>query len=279
MRSLRRPTITSGEILTQCIESIRDTELTHRLQLAAPTIQATDAEYINHGNQETLYTIPSSTGVAGYVSNAEVERVYKNTFVRSVRTRNIYDSIKKLPENDICPLCGQRTVFSLDHYLPQATQPTLILTPANLVPACGECNKIKLAFRATTAGNQTLHPYFDNVDDDRWLFARVRESVPAALIFSAEPPLAWEEVKRQRIHSHFATFGLGSLYASHSAVELNNIRYRLQQMSRRNTSQEICNHLRESAQSCAMAYPNSWQRATYEALSESEWFCSGGSNI
>lgn len=276
MRRLLRPTVTARQALDLCIASIRDEDLTRRLREVAATIEAAEAAYVVHGDQATLNMVASTDGVAGYVSTAEMKRVYEGTFVHSIRTRNIYDSIKSLPENDICPLCGQRTVFTLDHYLPQAAHPALVVTSANIVPACGECNKIKLALQATNAGDQTLHPYFDDVDDGQWLFARVQERLPAALIFSPVPPVAWEDIKRERVMTHFRIFGLGKLYASHSAVELNNIRFGLAQMALRNSHQEISDHLRGVALSCAAAHHNSWQRATYDALADSEWFCSGG---
>jgi hypothetical protein len=276
MRSLVRPAVTARQALDLCTASIRDADLNKRLGLAGPSIEAAEAQYVANGAQATLYTIAGTNGVDGWVTTEEMERVYAGTFVKSVRTRNIYDSIKKLPENDICPLCGQRTVFTLDHYLPQSAHPALTITTANLVPSCGECNKTKLALQAAQAGDQTLHPYFDDVDDDRWLFATVQETQPAALVFSANPPAGWDHVKRQRAASHFRVFGLAQLYASHSAVELNNIRFGLQQMAVRNTPEEIQSHLRREALSRAAAQTNSWQRATYEAFAESEWFSAGG---
>ncbi len=276
MRRLPRPTITAQEVLELCIASIRDVSLTKRLRLAAPVINAAEANYVSRGQQAKLHTIVGTNGVAGHVTTAEMERVYKGTFVRSVNTRDIYGAIKSAPENDMCPLCSQRTVSTLDHYLPQSAHPTLTVTSANLVPACAECNKTKLALEAETAGDQTFHPYFEDADDARWLFAEVQEISPAALVFSPVPPTTWANIKQQRIAAHFKTFGLASLYASHSAVELNNIRFGLQELARRNTPQQISDHLRRRAESCAAVHVNSWQRATYDALANSTWFCSGG---
>ena len=278
MRRLNRPMVSALEALDLCIESIRDSGLSQRLKLVAATIKETESAYLSHGEKSTLYTVAGTNGVAGKVTTDEMERVYTQTFVKSARTRHIYDSIKKIPENDICPLCGQRTVSTLDHYLPKSEHPALAVTSLNLVPACSDCNKTKLAFQAASAGDQTLHPYFDDVDDERWLFAKVQESSPAALIFMPEPPAAWTEIKRQRVGAHFRTFALAKLYASHSAVELNNIRFGLQEMAKRCSPSEISAHLRQEAISRAAAHTNSWQRATYEALADSEWYCSGGYN-
>jgi hypothetical protein len=57
---------------------------------------------------------------------------------------------------------------------------------------------------------------------------------------------------------------------------MNDIRFGLIEMAARNTPQQISDHLRREANSRAAAHANSWRRATYEALADSEWFCSGG---
>lgn len=275
MRRLPRPQISAHNTLGLCIASIRDPDLTSRLALATPAIVAAEATYTGHGEAGTLHLIAGTNGVAG-VTTAQMERVYKGTFVKSKGTRDIYGALKSAPENDICPLCSQRTVSQLDHHLPQSAHPALTVTPINLVPACSECNKTKLAMQAAHAGDQTFHPYFEDADDARWLYATVLETNPAALSFSPVPPAAWGQIKAQRIVAHFTTYKLAELYASHSAVELNDIRFGLSQMAQRNSPAQISQHLRLEAVSRAAAHANSWRRATYEALADSEWFCSGG---
>jgi len=276
MRRLPRPVLSAHHALTQCIDSIRNDDLTARLNLAMPSIVAAEATYALHGEASTLYLIPGTNGVGGHVTTAEMERVYKGTFVKSKATRELYGAIKAAPENDICPLCSQRTVSQLDHHLPQSGHPALTVTPINLVPACSECNKTKLALQAGHAGEQTFHPYFEDADDDRWLFATVNETAPASLLFEPQPPGHWDAVKAERIRWHFATYKLAELYAAHAAVELNDIRFGLQEMAERHTPAAISAHLRQVAVSRAAAHLNSWRRATYEALADSEWFCSGG---
>ncbi|NJC37167.1 hypothetical protein GGR60_001702 [Xanthomonas arboricola] len=220
--------------------------------------------------------VQGALDIGGRVTAGEMERVYKSTFVKSKATREIYGKIRAAPENDICPLCSQRTVSQLDHYLPQSAHPALTITPINLVPACSECNKNKLAIQANQQNDQTFHPYFEDCDDARWLYATVVETSPAALVFSPIPPPRWSDVKRQRVLAHFKLYKLGELYASHSAVELNDIRYGLVELAKKNTPHEVAEHLRSTARSRAHAHENSWRRATYEALAESLWFCSGG---
>lgn len=275
MRRLPRPAFLARENLALCAASIQNLNLRNRIGLAADEAEAAEVEYVQRGEEGTLHLTSPSDGL-GTVTTQEMKRVYKGTFVRSARTRSIYDALKKAPQNDICPLCAQRTVFHLDHYLPQESYAALSVTAVNLVPACAECNIIKLDLQPGVAEEQTLHPYFDTVDDGRWLFAHVLETLPASLVFVARPPDDWDDIKRARVSHHFEVFKLGALYASHAAEEVGNIRYGLQRMAVRKTPDEISSHLREIAVSCADAHINAWQRATYDALADSAWFCAGG---
>jgi hypothetical protein len=276
MKHLPRPNFAARAAFESCIKSMHSSPLKARLNQVINNIEAAETEYLQRATQTALFKIATATDVGGCVTGDEMERVYAGTFVKSVRTRHIYDAIKKLPQNDICPLCSQRTVFTLDHYLAQTRHPALVVAPANLVPACGECNKMKLNAQPTSAADQTFHPYFDNFDDSRWLYATVGETAPASTLFRVAAPESWPSLKKDRANRHFATFGLGALYASHAAVELTNIRHYLTGLSRAGSPQTIKNFLSEIADSAFRSHKNSWQTASYYAFSESNWFCSGG---
>ncbi|MBZ9822999.1 HNH endonuclease [Mesorhizobium sp. CA4] len=275
MRRLILPAYSARNVVNQCAKSIQDKDLSARLEHIGEQIEKAEITYRQHGTAETLFTIAQSTSV-GAMTIEDMKRVYKGTFVKSKGTRYIYDAIKKLPPNDICPMCGQRTVGTLDHYLAQSHHAAFVITPANLVPACGDCNKAKLDAQPTGADQQTLHPYFDNVDDELWLCAIVEERSPAALLYTPDPPPHWPETMKKRLRLHFQKFGLGALYASHSAVELTNIRYGLQRIAERGTTDDIRAELIRRAESSWAANINSWQTAMYIALANSDWFCGGG---
>jgi hypothetical protein len=276
MKRLPLPSFAVRSILEKCIDSLHAGPLKDKLGLVIDDVVAAEANYLERGAQTALFTIAQADNVAGSVTRAEMERVYSGTFVKSVRTRPIYDAIKQSPENDICPLCVQRTVSTLDHYLAQARHAPLTVVPFNLVPACSECNKTKLATQPETAAEQTFHPYFDDFDDHRWLFATVEETTPARLVFQVTPPAEWPELTHQRIARHFQLFGLGALYASHSAAELTNIRHFLSLLAKRGTPETIKTFLLEQAESSYNAHKNSWRTAAYFAWSESDWFCERG---
>ena len=277
MRHLSRPTFAARDVLNLCIDSIRDKAFKDRLALIVGQVEAAEATYDQYGGLQEWFQIPQTLGIGGVTAD-DMKRVYKNTFAKSARTRNIYDKIKKAPVNDICPLCGQRTVGGLDHYLAQSLHSALVIVPINLVPACSDCNTAKLDAQPNTAAEQTLHPYFDNVDDEAWLYATVEETNPATLRFYPDPPASWSPVNKERVFKHFRTFGLGALYASHSGEELTNIRYGLQRIAKRGTDEDIRSELMNRAESAKAAHVNSWQTAMYCALAKSDWFCAGGFN-
>jgi hypothetical protein len=277
MRKLPRPAVTGVQALKLCASSITDADLRERLQKAEPVVEAAEAEYLKYGKAAKLHGIAGTKGVGGHLSTKQMERVYNGTFVKSIKTRNTYATLKKASANDICPLCGQGTVHQLDHYLPISAFPVFGVTAVNLVPACSDCNKYKLIHVPTAAGEQTIHPYFDDVEEERWLFAKVKEGAPAAVVFSVKAPEAWDDVKAERIATHFRIYRLGALYATHAAVEIINMRYALQGMAAASDSdRKIAAHLRERAASCAQVHKNSWQRSTFDALADSKWFCAEG---
>ena len=277
MRSLPKPDVTGAEVLQLCASSIRDPDLKERLLQAEAVVEAAELIYREHGEGAVLHSISGTKSVGGFVTRKEMERVYNGTFVKSSRTRSTYAKLKAACVNDICPLCGQGTVHQLDHYLPITGFPVFGVTAINLVPACSDCNKYKLVHAPTTASEQTIHPYFDEVDNERWLFGEVVERTPAAVRFAVIPPDSWDAVQTERMKTHFRIYRLGALYATHAAVEISNMRYALKKMAATpGFPQRIGQHLRERAESCAQIYENSWQRATFDALADSDWFCASG---
>lgn len=278
MRRVPRPKLTATEALDLCISSVRDADLKRRLGLVRRKIANTEAEYLREGPRGRLYLLPESLVIGRSVTGEEMDTLYNSTFVKSAKTRAEYGKLKKSCANDICPLCGQRTVHQLDHYLPVSRHALLAVTAANLVPSCSDCNKSKLAHTARKASEQTLHPYFDDLEADRWLFAEVVQA-SASLAFAVRPPATVSRINQARLQTHFKTFALGSLYSSHAGAEVADIKHHLARLStRRGASARVRAYLEEQAASRANAHVNSWQTATYEALASSAWFCGGGFN-
>jgi hypothetical protein len=211
------------------------------------------------------------------VTQAEMSDVYELRMVdKRSPGRAVYDAILALPPHGRCPLCGQRVVSTLDHHLPRQHHPALVVVPANLVPCCADCNYAKLAVVPASEEEQSLHPYFDDVSTEKWLVATVLETSPPALRFFVNPPAAWTETRVQRVRHHFRLFKLGVLYGSHAGEEILNIQFLLRKLFHGAGADGVRKYLSEMADTYGAANENSWQRATYIALAENMWFCSGG---
>lgn len=278
MRKLNVPPCDARLSLETCVPSLNDADLRTRIISIKPNILAAETDYKNRGANNTLYTIAEATTVAGRVTVAEMKNLYKGTFSRkNSSARHLYDKIKNA--SGICPLCAQGKVDTLDHYLAQSLHPTLAVTPMNLVPACFSCNKAKLDRQPKSADDQTLHPYFDEVDDEVWLFARVVEGHPPVVRFLADPPTHWPRVKQERVRTHFMVFKLAALYSTYAATELPNLHLNLMKLAARGGPDDLKRHLAEQKESREAVARNSWQGAMYKALSESDWFCTEGYKV
>lgn len=252
-------------------------EFQDRLELARPTLVAAEVAYDQHGNAETLFQIAASNAVVGPLSGDEMLKLYTQTFSRKgTASRDLYDKLKQGAPNGICPLCGAQQVKTLDHYLAKTAHALYTITPLNLVPACSDCNTAKLTHQAQGAGDQHLHPYFDDVDDEQWLFAEVVEASPAALIYSAKRPASWSAVKGQRVAQHFAALNHAHLFASLSSDHLPSMRYRLRSLMGSAGAYGVRAHLQEELRGHQELRRNSWQIAMFAALGESDWYCEGG---
>jgi hypothetical protein len=278
MKKINRPNYTSSDVLNSCIESKRRREVNAdfvgRLEQITPTVANNEINYINLATTESLHIIEAEDNIDGIISAKEMVNLYDNTFVKSTVTRHIYDTIRSATQNEECPFCSQRKVSTLDHYLPKSDHPLFAVTPCNLLPSCSECNKAKFTYQSENANDQLIHPYFDELNNDRWLYADVIEASPPALAFRVDPPENWSSLKRARIVKHFELLKLGKLYSANAGSELAGMEYKLRIVFEGNGSVGVQSRLSEDAESWFIVHRNCWQGAMYEALSNSDWFCS-----
>lgn len=277
MRKLMIPNDHPSEVFRVCISRVRDANLKARLASVEGSVVGAAEAYEAAASTAVLHTLPRLGNVEGVVSASEMTDVYKFRMVKKgAPGRPVYDKLMATPAHGRCPLCGQRTVSTLDHHLPKTHYPVLAVVPTNLVPACSDCNKAKDDSIPLTENEQTLHPYFDDVDSGTWLRAEVIEDSPAALRFFVDPPITWNGVKTQRVRHHLKIFKLAALFASHAAEEVVNIRASLDMVFSRGGVDAVTAHLQEQAASREAVHVNSWQTAAYNAMVASVWFCSGG---
>ena len=276
MIGLPKPNLDPGDVFDQCISRVRNPQMKANLRQIRQAIVDASDHYDQCGHAHRLNEVPRS-GDIGDVPAAEMVTTYQSRMVKDGQPgRPIYDRLRLSSPNRRCPLCNQRAVTTLDHFLPKENFSAHAVNPWNLVPSCSDCNKLKLAVSADAPEGLLLHPYYDDVSDERWLFAAVEQSEPAVTKFEIRVPVNMPADIAPRIERQFQLLGLGELYSTMAANELVSRRYRLAELLRDSDPEEVREYLSDEARSAGHADNNSWIFSTLEAWSESDWFCQGG---
>lgn len=275
MRTLSLPVHTPAELLSTCIDGVVDPDLVIRLRAIEQQLIATAAGYDQHARTQNLHLLGRSQTV-GDVTRHELEALY-SAQMSAARgaARSIYDAIRNAAPYAKCPLCGIGTVASLDHHLPKSHYPDLSVCPANLVPACDFCNKAKRARFPSAAGEQTLHPYYDDYTQEQWVFARLDITGPPVLVFYVDAPAHWPEFARQRAQHHFDVVKLGESYTSNANDDLMPLRGHLIAIAATKGLAGVNAYLTEETTHYAGRL-NSWQHVMYRTLANNPWFAGGG---
>lgn len=274
---VNRPTFDVEATFAICISRVRDADLKQRLATVAGDIKFEADVYAERAEVAELNLIAQTDGVAGSVSTDEMVNVYDQRMAgKNGPGRHIYDALKLLPKQGICPFCDHRPVSTLDHLLPKRLFPALAVTPDNLIGCCADCNRIKLTFAPTVAEEVFLHPYFDEAEAERWLTALVIEGPVAAVIFRTRVVASWSAVLNERVRRQFRALGLAQLYEAQAAREISGQAQLLSDIHESRGTDGVREELTRQAETREAVRLNSWQVATYRALSESDWFCSGG---
>jgi hypothetical protein len=275
MWKIDKPTVSARDSFTKSISRMHNGPLKVRLEAIEGLITSNSNSYEDSAQANTLHNFPRVENVAS-VTAAEMATVYDQRFAaKKSPARDIYDQLLSAPTNACCPLCGHREATTIDHHLPKMEYPVLAVSPQNLVPACMECNKLKGEYFPIASEEQLLHPYFDEIDIQRWLKAKVKETNPTSIIFYVEKPDSWSDLLFKRIQNHFDKFKLNELYATQAATELSGIRKRAQDLFNLGGPAQVKNHFLQESESRRAAALNSWRTAAYEAIYQSSWYCSG----
>lgn len=274
MNSIDPPILDAGDTYTTCISRVKDAAQKARLAAITNDVRTASADYVDKALENRLHEVPRIANVGG-VTTAELKKVYTQHMAgKNAPGRVAYDEI--FNSSAKCLLCTQRKVDALDHHLPKAHYPVLAVTPVNLIPACSACNKAKLASVPGTADDSALHPYFDRIQDDRWLHGLVVTGIPAVVRFRVQAPAHWATQLTNRVQLHFDGLNLGDLYSAEAAEELTSIRHQLTNIHRTEGMQAVREELLARFESAAAAQLNGWRAVTYESFAMSDWFCDGG---
>lgn len=273
MRLIRKPIFTHEEILDSCTNNVADFSLKERVRAEKEFFRINSEEYNLKATSGELSKMPMHNSVNEVITVKEMKLLYGKLLTKGIPARDYYDRI--LHVSRMCPFCGCRPTKTLDHYLPKSKFPTFAVDPQNLVPCCRDCNSAKLTSVPIEA-EEAVHPYYDNIDDERWLYARVEQVKEVGFKFYVVKPLDWSEEKFQKVKYHFITFELSDIYSVLASSELGEQAYKLQDLFKLGGPQIVKEQLLEYHESAKKPYLNSWKSAMFEALANSDWFCTEG---
>ncbi|HEX9058819.1 MAG TPA: hypothetical protein VF941_01425 [Clostridia bacterium] len=271
MIKVTKPNYEHGEIVDDCTYNIRSRTRLSNILASKSTIELESLKYDEIANQEGLSSISTHEFVFGGATKEDMVWLYDAKFVKD-GGRKYYDKILLLPKNGICPMCGKRTVSTLDHYLPKTQYPTYAVTSFNLVAACSDCNKAKRDKVITSREEEPIHPYYDDFDDEVWIKANLIEEFPIGFSFTVFKPESWPDVKFKRAENHFNIFNLNVLYSLHASEVFAPYKIQLRRLYVRRGDIAIKEDLEDRIESHKEIRRNSWEAAMYTALLNSKWF-------
>jgi hypothetical protein len=260
-----------GEVVDACTENMRPGTRLSNIKASKSTIEHESLEYDELATHGKLSSISTHELVSGGATKDDMVWLYDTKFVQD-GGRKFYDKIMLLPKNGICPMCGKRTVSTLDHYLPKTKYPTYAVTAFNLLPSCSDCNKAKQTKIITSREEETIHPYYDDFNDEVWIKANIIEEFPIGFNFNVYKPASWTDEKFKRAVNHFDTFHLNALYSSHAADRFAPYKIQLKRLYSRGGEKAIKEDIEDRSESNKEIRLNSWEAAMYTALLSSSWF-------
>lgn len=204
----------------------------------------------------------------------EISKVYDSRLVsKSGVERPTYDKVRTLTGK--CPFCGFGEVYEVDHYLPKNAFPELNVLPKNLLPICHPCNHIKHSGLPEGPDSNLIHPYFDNLPNERWLFADLTIENGGPVLHYYVQLDARFGILCQRLEYHFAKLQLSRRMKEQSARVLVEMEADIDQHLADIGTVGMSQHFREAGQHSLQLHGNVIETAAFFSASENEQYCAG----
>ncbi|MFD9420858.1 hypothetical protein ACFWC9_40260 [Streptomyces goshikiensis] len=276
---MKRPTHSAVTTYEQCVSKVteRGEERRTRLDKAVPAVERAARLYLSAATAGTLHALKAAYFKVPDVADKDAAEWIYTRGMAGARGpgRAIYDELMCSAEDERCPLCGHRDVRQLDHVMPKSTFPAVCANPLNLVPVCGDCNYVKGDRVPSSRGTTLLHPYFDDIDGDQWLRARIVDPEQPTLKYFVSPPADWTEELTARVQHHFDLLELGRVYRVQATRTLASIRHSLKDQLKRGTEDTVRDFLLDAAETRLKDRLNGWEGVAYQAWADDPSFCRG----
>lgn len=276
MRKISKPKFKVIEVLEDCIDNMRESNLKTEIISSKAVFENSESLFEKNITANSLYKIPQNEIISKTLNTEELKNIYTSRLVNKNNSgRKFYDSIFLSAPNGKCPYCSQRIVRTLDHYLPKSKYPLYSIIPVNLVPSCSDCNKDKLVDTPTKDEEETLHPYYDDIENESWLKLKILSYNPLTVEYFVLPPKTWTPLLKKRTEFHFKSYSLNVLFCIHALEEFENIKNHLTLLFNSVGSIGLKQHLLDCFHSRQIVNKNSWQTAFYEGLVNDKNFTNG----
>lgn len=285
MLKINCPNITHAQSINSCQQGITGNfQLQGKLENSKTSLAANSSQYINLARTEDLYTITAFTQenevpIVAELEKADLIKLYDNYFAKNGKPgRKIYDTLM-VAAKDKCPFCGGiGRPTNLDHFLPKTFYPQFSILPANLIPACRDCNMgTKRNKIASSKEEQAIHPYLDHERyfNEQWIFARYikpHNDEPATIEYFPKPNKHWQDYQKKRVINYFNNFDLAKRYSIEANARLGIYLEQINYLENINLLEKSSNGREELKKTILtptikkITFVNHWERVMCEAL-------------
>jgi len=209
-------------------------------------------------------------------SKKSLELLY-NTYVKKSGVRKfLFD------QTLLCAGCQKNYATdrsTLDHFLPSSNYPNFYVLPWNLVPTCGDCNRIKNDVIPQTKSDNLPHPYFNPlIFKKNWLKIVINQMNPLTYELAFDDQLRASE--KQMVLNHLTSYKLENAFVSHISTLFDEHDDDLQDIFTCNGAQGVKEYLETLKNEVYISktrvkkyWPINIEHCFLSALYESDWFC------
>ena len=266
MKNLGKPEleVNAKDIFELCARGYNDQVLVRGLLECSKNIED-DSRSFESCFPDDLCGVQRIQQFTNGITNKQMKDLYKSKFAKiNSPGRKYYDLILSSPRGKICPFCGERIVRNLDHYLPESLYSTLVVTPSNLIPICSDCNYDKRAYEFEKPEDAPLHPYYDCIDGEIWLYAKPLQH--QVVKYYVDCPEKWNETLKSRVGNHLILFKLDQFYALKASQEIADEIGLWKRIIEKTDLSQLVDYLNTSKSCVEENYQNSWKAALYRGL-------------
>lgn len=178
-------------------------------------IKKREIEYIRFASCKELFRL----GPSSQLLEIEQKKLKKFYEANTLQLRNILPTLNSnIAQIPICPFCERQISggMTTEHVLPKSDAAEFMLTPANMIVACRDCNSFNHSNMGKTATDTEINLYFEEYD--------ISENINIIIENNSEMPKGYspkvsfirvensDTVCQERLEKFWDNYGLGNTY-------------------------------------------------------------------